>query len=89
MTGEYTFHRSERPLKANTSGIIASVITMKHYKARFTDDASIRGAVVSTFNGVYIYSSQLQPRQHIFRWMLFRSSGGWMVFLIYLHKKFD
>lgn len=34
-----------------SSGIIASVITMKRYKARFTDDANIEGAVVSTFNG--------------------------------------
>ncbi|KAF9442102.1 general substrate transporter [Macrolepiota fuliginosa MF-IS2] len=33
------------------SGIIASVITMKHYNARFTDNANIQGAVVSTFNG--------------------------------------
>ncbi|EKM78126.1 hypothetical protein AGABI1DRAFT_114945 [Agaricus bisporus var. burnettii JB137-S8] len=33
------------------SGVIASVITMKHYNARFTSDASIQGAVVSTFNG--------------------------------------
>ncbi|KXN88486.1 High-affinity glucose transporter [Leucoagaricus sp. SymC.cos] len=39
------------------SGIIASVITMDRYKARFTDDASIRGAVVSTFNGGCFFGS--------------------------------
>ncbi|KAF8896597.1 sugar transporter, partial [Infundibulicybe gibba] len=33
------------------SGIIASVITMSHYLDRFGDDPSIKGAVVSTFNG--------------------------------------
>ncbi|RDB25726.1 High-affinity glucose transporter [Hypsizygus marmoreus] len=33
------------------SGIIASVITMERYLARFGNDPSIRGAVVSTFNG--------------------------------------
>ncbi|KAG6862033.1 hypothetical protein C0995_008221 [Termitomyces sp. Mi166 len=32
-------------------GIIASVITMQHYTAHFTDDPSLQGAVVSTFNG--------------------------------------
>ncbi|KAF8072066.1 general substrate transporter [Lyophyllum atratum] len=32
-------------------GIIASVITMEHYIARFSNDPSIKGAVVSTFNG--------------------------------------
>ncbi|KAJ3573126.1 hypothetical protein NP233_g2626 [Leucocoprinus birnbaumii] len=39
------------------SGIIASVITMSRYQARFTDDASIRGAVVSTFNGGCFFGS--------------------------------
>ncbi|KAF8640262.1 hypothetical protein AX16_010157 [Volvariella volvacea WC 439] len=33
------------------SGIIASVIEMERYNHRFTDDASLKGAVVSTFNG--------------------------------------
>lgn len=33
------------------SGIIASVITMERYLARFGNNPSIRGAVVSTFNG--------------------------------------
>ncbi|TFK40034.1 sugar transporter [Crucibulum laeve] len=33
------------------SGIIASVLTMKHYVAHFGNDPSIQGAVVSTFNG--------------------------------------
>ncbi|CAA7265582.1 unnamed protein product [Cyclocybe aegerita] len=33
------------------SGIIASVITMDHYIAHFGNDADIKGAVVSTFNG--------------------------------------
>ncbi|KAG5722291.1 hypothetical protein E4T56_gene9689, partial [Termitomyces sp. T112] len=33
------------------SGIIASVITMDHYKAHFTNKSTIQGAVVSTFNG--------------------------------------
>ncbi|GLB40553.1 putative general substrate transporter [Lyophyllum shimeji] len=33
------------------SGIIASVITMERYLARFGNDPSIKGAVVSTFNG--------------------------------------
>ncbi|KAF4614243.1 hypothetical protein D9613_007735 [Agrocybe pediades] len=33
------------------SGIIASVITMEHYIAHFGEDPSIKGAIVSTFNG--------------------------------------
>ncbi|TFK75143.1 general substrate transporter [Pluteus cervinus] len=33
------------------SGIIASVLTMDRYLAKFGDDPSITGAVVSTFNG--------------------------------------
>jgi len=39
------------------SGIIASVITMKHYNAHFTNDPSIQGAVVSTFNGGCFFGS--------------------------------
>jgi sugar porter (SP) family MFS transporter len=33
------------------SGIISSVLTMKHYIAHFGNDPDIQGAVVSTFNG--------------------------------------
>ncbi|KAF8910867.1 general substrate transporter [Mucidula mucida] len=41
------------------SGIIASVITMKYYLAKFGDDPDIKGAVVSTFNGGCFFGAML------------------------------
>lgn len=52
---------------------------MERYLARFGDDPSIKGAVVSTFNGTHVRCFESAILTNVIRWMFFRRHGRWVV----------